>query len=230
MLGTPRYMSPEQARGETAGAASDVFSLAVVLYELATGRHPFEADSTLAMLHAITSSIAAPALRWVPDLPPVLDRLLMQMLDKSARRTSLGRAHRGGAVGTIGLDRRTRERRRWRRAAERRTHNLPPQRTALVGRSAEIASVKDLLLGTSVQAAHADRTGRHRQDTPRDPGGRGPRRSVRWRRVREPRAARRPWSGRVGGRTRTRDPGERRPHARQGDCRAPSQPRPRRCW
>ena len=56
ILGTPRYMSPEQARGETATSASDVFSLGVVFYELATGTHPFESESTLGTLHAITSN------------------------------------------------------------------------------------------------------------------------------------------------------------------------------
>ncbi len=42
VVGTARYMSPEQARGETAGSPSDIFSLGIVLYELATGQHPFQ--------------------------------------------------------------------------------------------------------------------------------------------------------------------------------------------
>jgi predicted ATPase len=149
LLGTPRYMSPEQARGETAIASSDVFSLAVVLYELATGKHPFEADSTLAMLHAITSAAATTPLRWAPDLPPALERLLMQMLDKSAAsrpsaaevEAELSAMSAGTATRTLASP----------RAAERRTHNLPPQRTALLGRAAEVASVKDRLLNSGVR-------------------------------------------------------------------------------
>jgi predicted ATPase/serine/threonine protein kinase len=149
LLGTPRYMSPEQARGQTAGAASDVFSLAVVLYELATGRHPFEADSTLAMLHAITSSAAADPLRWIPDLPPVLERLLMQMLDKSpTARPSAAQVDADLSALLAGpIEARTQSAKQ----PGARTHSLPPQRTALIGREAEIAAVTDLLVSARVR-------------------------------------------------------------------------------
>src|SRR5215813_2538696 len=50
ILGTARYMSPEQSRGESSAAPSDVFSLGIIFYEMATGRHPFPADSLLAAI------------------------------------------------------------------------------------------------------------------------------------------------------------------------------------
>jgi serine/threonine protein kinase len=84
ILGTPRYMSPEQARGEAATSASDIFALGMVLYELTTGKHPFKADSTLGILHAITSQAAPEPSRWAPGTPPALERLIMRMVAKHA--------------------------------------------------------------------------------------------------------------------------------------------------
>jgi non-specific serine/threonine protein kinase len=85
-LGTVAYMSPEQARGETVGHPSDVFSLGVVLYELATGRHPFKADTPVGYLHAITSQTPPPPTQWRPELPSGLSASILRMLAKDADR------------------------------------------------------------------------------------------------------------------------------------------------
>ena len=52
LMGTFRYMSPEQIRGEVAGPPTDVFSMGLVWFELLTNQHPFAADSTIGMMHA----------------------------------------------------------------------------------------------------------------------------------------------------------------------------------
>lgn len=80
--GTLTYMSPEQTRVEPAGSASDVFSLGIVAYELATGRHPFAAGSALETFSAIGSQIPVPPRRFAPELSADLEALLLQMLDK----------------------------------------------------------------------------------------------------------------------------------------------------
>jgi serine/threonine-protein kinase len=84
MLGTVAYMSPEQAQGEPVTTASDVFSLGVVLYELAMGLHPFEAPTILATLQAIVSLPPRAPAQANPLIPAALEELIMQMLAKEA--------------------------------------------------------------------------------------------------------------------------------------------------
>src|SRR5678815_2181478 len=66
VVGTMRYMSPEQAQGNQVTPASDMFSLGIVLYELAAGRHPFDASSDMAVLSSIILREAALASRVNP--------------------------------------------------------------------------------------------------------------------------------------------------------------------
>jgi predicted ATPase len=86
LIGTLRYMAPEQARGEAVDAAADVFALGLVLYELATGQHPFPADSEHAVLQAIVRDTPVPPARLNPEVPPGLEALIQEMLDKDPRR------------------------------------------------------------------------------------------------------------------------------------------------
>jgi predicted ATPase len=85
-VGTPLYMSPEQARGERVDSATDIFALGVVLYELVTGQHPFPVDTTLGLLYAIVTREAVAPTRLNPEVPAALDALIQQMLAKDARR------------------------------------------------------------------------------------------------------------------------------------------------
>jgi serine/threonine-protein kinase len=75
-------MSPEQARGESSGCPSDIFSLGIILYELSCGRHPFKADSPMEVLRQIMSDDPPPPSRWRNDLPERLDALILRMLKK----------------------------------------------------------------------------------------------------------------------------------------------------
>ena len=82
VMGTSRYLSPEQARGEPTDERSDLYSAGVVLFEMLTGRLPFEGnnDLAIALRHANEPAPAPTAL--VPDLPPALDALVSRALRK----------------------------------------------------------------------------------------------------------------------------------------------------
>ncbi len=146
LLGTPRYMSPEQARGEAASSASDIFALGVVLYELATGTHPFESPTTLGTLHAIATRATPRPGEGVVKVPTVLERLLLRMLVKEpAQRPSAGEVEAELTRLATALDERVHID-PWGGRRSQSSKTLPPQRTALVGRANELTAVKGILL------------------------------------------------------------------------------------
>ncbi len=83
IAGTPRYMSPEQARGESADHRADIFSLGVMLYELATGGRPFRGGTSIELLSAILKDTAPAVTEIRPELPRRLGRVIERCLEKA---------------------------------------------------------------------------------------------------------------------------------------------------
>jgi predicted Ser/Thr protein kinase len=85
VLGTLRYMSPEQARGQAVDHRSDIFSLGILLYEMVTGQLPFSGNTALDTLHAIAFEETRPVTALRPNLPPSLQRVITRCLRKRAQ-------------------------------------------------------------------------------------------------------------------------------------------------
>ncbi|HEX2490472.1 MAG TPA: serine/threonine-protein kinase, partial [Blastocatellia bacterium] len=85
VIGTPRYMSPEQARGEKVDIRTDVFSLGVMLYEMVAGRAPFGGASPSETIASILRDEPAPLIQQVPEAPPELERIVCRTLAKDRR-------------------------------------------------------------------------------------------------------------------------------------------------
>src|SRR5262249_30934355 len=82
-VGTPQYMAPEQARGLSVDHRCDLFSLGVVLYEMAAGELAFDAADYVSILIAVTNDEPPPLAQVRPDLPPALTKLVHHLLAKN---------------------------------------------------------------------------------------------------------------------------------------------------
>jgi serine/threonine-protein kinase len=98
VLGTPNYMSPEQALGDKVDGRSDVFSTGAVLYELLTGHKPFEADSTPSVLFQVVHRQPPPVHRWAPDVPVPLVDVVNRALTKDKKKRFAGASEMRAAL------------------------------------------------------------------------------------------------------------------------------------
>jgi serine/threonine-protein kinase len=86
VLGTPRYMSPEQAKGEKIDGRSDLFSIGVILYQLLTKESPFQDNSLATLLHKITTEDPTPIGQLAPDVPNSLSHTVEKLLRKQREK------------------------------------------------------------------------------------------------------------------------------------------------
>jgi serine/threonine-protein kinase len=87
VMGSPVYMSPEQVRSSRkVDSRSDIWSLGVVLHELASGRHPFEAETVSGIMAAIAADPPVPLREHRPDAPPELEAVVLRCLEKDLTR------------------------------------------------------------------------------------------------------------------------------------------------
>jgi serine/threonine-protein kinase len=86
VLGTPNYMSPEQALGDKVDGRSDLFSVGALLYELLTGHKPFEADSTPSVLFQVVHRQPPPVRRWAPETPAGIVTVVNRALEKDREK------------------------------------------------------------------------------------------------------------------------------------------------
>lgn len=83
VMGSVHYFSPEQARGEGATAASDIYSTGIVLYEMLTGRVPYDGDNPVAVAMQHLHAAPAPIQSISPDVPPSVVRICMRAMEKN---------------------------------------------------------------------------------------------------------------------------------------------------
>src|SRR5918997_1805005 len=130
IMGTAQYLSPEQAQGQPVDARSDLYSIGIVLYELLTGRVPFDAESAVTVALKQVSEAPVPPSQIVDSVPPALEAVVLRAMEKDPGRrfvdademiAALESALAGGYVDTVAEDPvealEEADRRNWRRIA-----------------------------------------------------------------------------------------------------------------
>lgn len=101
-LGSLNYMSPEQVRGETVDARSDLYSVGLSLYEFVTGRLPFRGDTRYSLMTAQLQQVPEPPIAMRPDLPKALNDIILMVLAKDpAARFQSATAFRNALKSTV---------------------------------------------------------------------------------------------------------------------------------
>jgi serine/threonine-protein kinase len=85
LLGSPPYMAPEQAQGKSVDQRTDIYALGVLLYELTTGRPPFQGNATAVLYQHVHETPRAPH-QLNPSLPPKAERVILKALEKNPQR------------------------------------------------------------------------------------------------------------------------------------------------
>ena len=132
ILGTVAYMSPEQAEGKPIDARSDLFSLGVILYEMATGQRPFTGDTSISIISSIVKDTPKSVTELNPALPRDLGRIIRRALSKDPeRRYQTAKDLRNDLEELkASLDSGELQTPRWRRVHCRLDREHPPQRPA----------------------------------------------------------------------------------------------------
>jgi eukaryotic-like serine/threonine-protein kinase len=86
IMGTAQYLSPEQAQGHPVSAPSDLYSVGIILYEMLTGRVPFEGESAVTIALKQVSEVPVPPSRHNPAVPPALEAVVLRALEKDPAR------------------------------------------------------------------------------------------------------------------------------------------------
>ena len=85
-MGSVRYLSPEQARGGYSDARSDIYSLGITMYEMATGKVPFDGENTVAIALMHLRDEIVPPRNYFPDIPVSLEKIILKCTKKRTRR------------------------------------------------------------------------------------------------------------------------------------------------
>ena len=113
LVGTLPYMAPEQLRGDQTGASADIYAIGAVLYEMATGRRPFDAEPTTALINDIMNVSPTPPRQLNPSLSGRLEEIILKCLEKEVE-------NRYQSAKELGVD--------LRRLAASATKSVPPER------------------------------------------------------------------------------------------------------